>query len=60
MDTTWLRADAGVPFDVPRVYRREVAGKDHLATLSIQKRPRGEVDIVEATGWSARKKIKYV
>jgi hypothetical protein len=28
----WLRADVGVPSDTLRVYRREIARKDRLAT----------------------------
>jgi hypothetical protein len=56
----WLRADVGVPFDLLRVYRREIARKERLATLRTRKRPSEEVDIMEATEGSARKKVKYI
>jgi hypothetical protein len=55
----WLRADVGVPFDLLRAYRREIARKNRLATLRTRKRPSEEVDMVEATGRSARKKVKH-
>jgi hypothetical protein len=54
----WLRAGASVPSDLLPVYRREVARKDRLATLRIRKRTSEEFDLVEATGCSARKKVK--
>jgi hypothetical protein len=60
VDKVWLRADAGVPFDLVRAYRTEVVQKDRLATLRPRKRPREEVSPVEETGRSARKNVKHV
>jgi len=58
MGTMWLRADAGVPFDLLRAYGREINRGDRLATLRMRKRTSEEVDMVKAIGCSTRKKAK--
>ena len=55
----WLRPGAGLPSDLPQVYRREVARKDRLATLRTLKRTSEEVDLVKVARCSARKKAKW-
>ena len=59
MGRMWLPADAGVPLDLLRAYRREVAPKNRLATLRTRKRPSEEVDMVEATAYSSRKEVRH-
>lgn len=58
MGKMWLGADAGVPFNLLRAYRRDITRGDRLATLRIRKRTSEEVDMVKATRCSTRKKAK--
>jgi hypothetical protein len=54
----WLPAERGVPPDLLRHYRGQVAQQDRLATLRKRKRKIGEVDSVGKSGGAARKKVE--
>ena len=58
VDKMWLTADAGVPFDLLRAYRRVIIQVNRLITLRTRKRVNKEVDLVKVRGCFTKKKIK--